>query len=38
VYPQVRGLLRFFVAASRQWQDVRAQYVRTQRGSGVPGA
>jgi hypothetical protein len=26
VYPQVRGLLRYFVAASRQWQDVRAQY------------
>jgi hypothetical protein len=27
VYPQVRGLLRYFVAASRQWQDVRTQYL-----------
>ena len=27
IYPQVRGLLRYFVATSRQWQDVRAQYV-----------
>ena len=27
VYPQVRGLLRYFVTASRQWQDVRAQYI-----------
>lgn len=27
VYPQVRGLLRYFVATSRQWQDVRSQYV-----------
>jgi len=27
VYPQVRGLLRYFVTASRQWQDVRAQYL-----------
>ncbi len=28
VYPQVRGLLRYFVAASRQWQDARSQYVQ----------
>lgn len=27
VYPQVRGLLRYFVTASRQWLDVRAQYI-----------
>ncbi len=27
VYPQVRGLLRYFVAASRQWQDARSQYM-----------
>jgi len=27
VYPQVRGLLRYFVAASRQWQDSRSQYM-----------
>lgn len=27
VYPQVRGILRYFVATSRQWQDVRTQYV-----------
>lgn len=27
VYPQVRGILRYFIAASRQWQDVRAQYL-----------
>ena len=27
VYPQVRGLLRYFVTASRQWMDVRAQYI-----------
>ncbi len=26
-YPQVRGLLRYFVATSRQWQDVRSQYM-----------
>lgn len=32
VYPQVRGLLRYFVAASRQWQDVRTQYLMS-RGS-----
>lgn len=35
VYPQVRGLLRYFVATSRQWQDVRSQYVLSRgRGSG----
>ena len=27
IYPQVRGLLRYFVAASRQWQDARMQYL-----------
>ncbi len=27
IYPQVRGLLRYFVAASRQWQDARTQYM-----------
>ena len=27
IYPQVRGLLRYFVAASRQWQDARAQFL-----------
>lgn len=27
VYPQVTGLLRYFVTASRQWMDVRAQYI-----------
>jgi hypothetical protein len=27
VYPQVRGLLRYFVTASRQWMDVRAQFI-----------
>jgi hypothetical protein len=27
VYPQVRGLLRYFVATSRQWQDVRQRYL-----------
>jgi len=27
IYPQVRGLLRYFVAASRQWQDARSQYM-----------
>ena len=26
-YPQVRGLLRYFVATSRQWQDARSQYM-----------
>jgi len=31
VYPQVRGLLRYFVAASRQWQDVRTQYVMSRK-------
>jgi len=32
-YPQVRGLLRYFVATSRQWQDARSRYVslRTER-------
>lgn len=35
VYPQVRGLLRYFVATSRQWQDVRSQYVLSRgRGAG----
>ena len=29
VYPQVRGLLRYFVTASRQWLDVRAQYLQS---------
>ena len=29
IYPQVRGLLRYFVAAARQWQDVRAQYIKS---------
>ncbi len=33
VYPQVRGLIRYFVATSRQWQDVRSQYVLS-RGRG----
>jgi len=32
IYPQVRGLLRYFVAASRQWQDVRTQYVMSRKG------
>jgi hypothetical protein len=27
VYPQIRGLLRYFVTASRQWMDVRAQFL-----------
>ncbi len=27
IYPQVRGLLRYFVTSSRQWQDVRTQYL-----------
>lgn len=27
IYPQVHGLVRYFVAASRQWQDVRTQYL-----------
>ncbi len=29
IYPQVRGLLRYFVAAVRQWQAVRAQYIKS---------
>jgi hypothetical protein len=29
VYPQIRGLLRYFVTASRQWMDVRAQFILT---------
>ena len=32
IYPQVYGLLRYFVASSRQWQDVRTQYLMS-RGS-----
>jgi hypothetical protein len=31
VYPQVRGLLRYFVAASRQWQDVRVRYMMSRK-------
>ncbi|MFO7962298.1 MAG: hypothetical protein R6U50_00105 [Desulfobacterales bacterium] len=27
VYPQVHGLVRYFSASSRQWQDIRMQYV-----------
>lgn len=27
IYPQVHGLVRYFSAASRQWQDVRTQYL-----------
>jgi len=33
VYPQVRGLLRYFVAASRQWQDVRVRYMMSRKSS-----
>ncbi len=29
VYPQVKGLLRYFVATARQWQDVRQRYLAT---------
>ena len=32
IYPQVHGLLRYFVAASRQWQDVRTQYLLSRGG------
>ena len=32
VYPQVRGLLRYFVATSRQWQDVRTRYLLAREG------
>jgi len=34
VYPQVRGLLRYFVATSRQWQDVRARYLLARENAG----
>ena len=27
IYPQVHGLVRYFSASSRQWQDVRMQYL-----------